>query len=160
MRWVYWMIKYYGYAIVLQEIPDEISLAIEITNCPHRCKNCHSPHLRNNVGNKLTKDEIDTLIKKQPHITCVLFLGGDNNHSDIIKLADYIHTKYQYKYLVGMYSGDDDVDGKLLSHLDYYKVGSYQEDKGPLNNPNTNQRLYQILIGGAKDITYKFWNKK
>ena len=28
------MIKYTGYSVVMQEVPDEISLAIEISNCP------------------------------------------------------------------------------------------------------------------------------
>ncbi len=152
--------KYSGYAVVMQEIPDEISLALEITNCPHHCKNCHSPYLRENIGTELTEEEIDRLITKNPKVTCILFMGGDKSHKEIAKMADYIHNKYNYSYLVGMYSGDDLIDGELLTHLDYYKVGSYCEERGPLTNPLTNQHLYQILVGNIQDITYKFWRKQ
>ena len=37
------MLKYAGYDIVFQEIPDEVTLAISLTNCPNRCPGCHSP---------------------------------------------------------------------------------------------------------------------
>ena len=57
------MLKYFDKAIVFQEIPDEVSLAINITNCPHRCKNCHSPYLRENIGTELTYEELDLLLK-------------------------------------------------------------------------------------------------
>jgi len=41
--------------------------------------------------------------------------------------------------------------------FDYIKIGPYIEEKGPLNNPNTNQRLYEKVGNNHKDITYKFW---
>ena len=150
------MIKYYDKAIVFQEVPDEVSLALNITNCPHRCKNCHSPYLREDVGEELTMEELDTLLKDKiyKNITCVLFMGGDSCHLDIRDLANYIHTYYPYK--VAMYSGDDIIDGKLLDCLDYYKFGSYQEDKGGLDKPTTNQVMLKINEGKIEDITKKF----
>jgi len=50
------------------------------------------------------------------------------------------------------------------NNLDYIKIGRYIAEQGPLNNPNTNQRLYKIvpLIGGFKgveDITSRLWKK-
>lgn len=150
------MIKYYDKAIVMQEIPDEISLALNITNCPHRCHNCHSPYLREDVGTKLTLEELDKLLtdKINRNVTCILFMGGDASHKDIIHLTNFIHNNYNYK--VAMYSGDDVIDYELLSCLDYYKYGSYQEDKGPLTSPTTNQVLLKIEKGEIKDITKKF----
>ena len=50
------MLKYYNYDIVFQEIPDEVTLAVNLTNCPHRCIGCHSPHLRHNIGEPLPAD--------------------------------------------------------------------------------------------------------
>ena len=32
------MLNYYNYDIVCQEIPDEITLAINITGCPNHCQ--------------------------------------------------------------------------------------------------------------------------
>jgi anaerobic ribonucleoside-triphosphate reductase activating protein len=45
--------------------------------------------------------------------------------------------------------------------LDYYKIGSWQEEKGPLNKPSTNQILYKKNeTNELEDITYKFWRKR
>lgn len=151
------MIKYFDTAIVFQEIPDEISLAINITNCPHACKNCHSAYLRDDIGTELTFKELDNLIQKNKHISCILFMGGDKSHQDIIYLANYIHNSYDLK--VAMYSGDDIIDNDLLNCLDYYKYGSYQENKGPLNKETTNQILLKIQNNKILDITNRFWLK-
>lgn len=40
------MVRYHNFDIVFAEIPDETTLAINITNCPNRCPGCHSPHLQ------------------------------------------------------------------------------------------------------------------
>lgn len=45
--------KYLDTQIVFAEIPDEITLAINITNCPFRCPDCHSPELQRNIGKDL-----------------------------------------------------------------------------------------------------------
>ena len=110
------MLKYYDTAIVFQEIPDEISLAINITNCPHNCEGCHSAYLRRDIGTELTFEEMWNLIKAHPDITCVLFMGGDSSHNDIIYLTNYIHNAFDLK--VAMYSGDDIMDDRLLNYLD------------------------------------------
>ena len=147
------MLKYFDTAIVFQEIPDEISLAINITNCPHRCKNCHSAYLREDIGTELTFEEVADLIKKHPDVTCVLFMGGDSCHLDLFYLTNFIHNAFDLK--VAVYSGDDTLDSLLLGCLDYYKYGSYQEDKGPWNKKTTNQKLLKIKDNEVRDITYK-----
>lgn len=53
-------------------------------------------------------------------ISCVCFMGGDSNHSDLISAAQIVH-KLGYK--VAVYSGDDEIDYELLKYVDYYKVG-------------------------------------
>jgi anaerobic ribonucleoside-triphosphate reductase activating protein len=153
------MIKYLDKAIVLQEIPDEICLALDITNCPHKCKNCHSPYLRADIGTPLDYSTLISLSKTRG-ISCILFMGGDSHHKSIEQLADIIHKETKLK--VAMYSGDDEIDKNLLHCLDYYKVGSYKEDLGALNKRTTNQRLYKILDKDDclfEDITYMFWRK-
>lgn len=152
------MIKYIDYAVVLSEVPDEISVAIEITNCPHKCENCHSPHLRNDIGTELTDAEIDAIIKKSKGITCVCLMGGDASHKDVANICKYVHNNYP-SISVAMYSGDDVIDDILVRCLDYYKVGSYQEKYGPINKNTTNQRFYSIKNGKMIDETYKFWKE-
>ena len=50
------MIKYTGCAVTFSEVPDEVSLCIEISNCPGHCAGCHSPYLREDTGRDLEKD--------------------------------------------------------------------------------------------------------
>lgn len=152
------MTKYTDSAVVFQEIPDEITLAIEISNCPHKCKHCHSPRLRKNIGKELTNEELDRLIEAHPGITCVCFMGGDADHKEISFLA--IHLKQKYPDIKrAMYSGDEEIDQNLVFILDYYKVGPYIEQFGPLNKATTNQKLYKIKNLSLIDITFKFWPK-
>lgn len=44
------MLKYVDARVVFQEIPDEITLAINISNCPCHCKGCHSQYLAEDIG--------------------------------------------------------------------------------------------------------------
>ena len=56
-------LKYLGYSIVFQEVPNEVSLAVNISGCPHKCEGCHSKYLWEYDGNYIS-DDIDNLIKK------------------------------------------------------------------------------------------------
>ena len=58
------MLKYYNTMVVFREIPDEITLAINITNCPCHCKGCHSQFLWEDTGTPLTFNEVENLIEK------------------------------------------------------------------------------------------------
>ena len=52
------MLKYVDTKVTFAEVPDEISLCINISNCPNHCEGCHSPYLAEDIGTELTKDEI------------------------------------------------------------------------------------------------------
>ena len=58
------MLKFVGYDIVFQEIPDETTLAINLSLCPNRCKGCHSPYLREDRGEELTVEALDKMISE------------------------------------------------------------------------------------------------
>ena len=55
------MLKYVNAKIVFREVPDEISLCIDITNCIYHCNNCHSPELRQDIDTPLTIEELNKL---------------------------------------------------------------------------------------------------
>ena len=155
--------KYTDAEVTFREFPDEISLCINISNCKHHCKGCHSPELWKDVGNWLDGRSLSRLIESNKGITCVGFMGGDYNPSMITTLAAIVKNNYKLK--VGWYSGEEEISPDiLLTWFDYIKIGPYIEEKGPLNNPNTNQRMYQIIKLKEKiikeDITYKFWNNE
>lgn len=149
------MLRYYNFDIVFQEIPDEVTLAINLTCCPNRCEGCHSPHLRENIGPELTTIELDSIISRyKDSITCVCFMGGDNDIEAIEKLAHYIISTYSLK--TAWYSGCN----SFPNHTEFFsfiKLGGYQPERGNLKNRLTNQRLYKIEAGEKMDITNLFW---
>lgn len=70
------MLKFADYDIVFQEVPDETTLALNLSNCPHRCEGCHSPQLREDIGTPLTPESLDSLLARYPYVTCVGLMGG------------------------------------------------------------------------------------
>ena len=58
------MLKYVNTGIVFQEIPDEVTLAINISNCPCRCPGCHSHYLWEDIGLPLNTDAIDAFVER------------------------------------------------------------------------------------------------
>lgn len=95
------MLKYVNVGIVFQEIPDEVTLAINISNCPCRCPGCHSSYLWNDVGIPLTTDVLDEFVGKfGTDITCICFMGGDAEPEYVSQLAGYLHQAHP-NYRVG-----------------------------------------------------------
>ena len=151
------MIRYHSTSIVFQEVPDEITLAIEVTGCPHRCPECHSPWLQKPEGKELSHEECLRLVNAHPGITCVCFMGGDRHHDEIGELCQYIHF---LGLKTAIYSGDEEIDPELVDYMDYYKIGPYIKEFGPLNSPTTNQRFYRIEDSKVVDLTKSFLPKK
>lgn len=149
------MTKYVNCDVVFQEIPDEVTLAIFISNCPNRCEGCHTPQLTEDIGEELTMEVLTRLLRRYGStVTCICFMGGDADHRNIERLASFIKNTTKLK--TAWYSGRD-MFPLSLWYFDYVKLGPYIEKLGGLTNPTTNQRLYRISEGGIpEDITYKF----
>lgn len=151
--------KYVDTLVSFSEIPDEITLCINISNCPNKCEGCHSSWLQKNIGIELNNYELYDIINKNSGISCVCFMGGDSNPEEINNLAIKIKSK---NLKVGWYSGNSEISDKInIKNFDYIKIGPYLKDKGPLSDKNTNQKMYKIIhftgMNSLKDITYKFW---
>lgn len=156
------MLKYVETRVVFAEIPDEITLAINISNCPCHCEECHSPYLADDIGEPLDLQHLTNLIDSNKGITCVCIMGGDANPSEVDDIAQDI-KEYYPNLKVGWYSGRDYISKDIdMSNFNYIKYGHYDKDKGPLNSKTTNQVMLEIdVIQGkvfTKDITAKFWN--
>lgn len=155
--------------VVFEEIPDYVTLAIEITNCPGMCEGCHSPWLREDIGEELTVERLGDLIDQNKGINCICFMGEGKDPEALKKLAFSIHLRSDYPYKVALYSGRNEVEKDYDLCFDFIKVGPYIPKYGPLNNETTNQRLYEIERKYGTDfaveetirhdITYKFWKK-
>lgn len=172
-------LRYANTQIVFTEVPNEISLAINITGCTIHCKGCHSQWLWSNRGKELTKDELHNLIENNKGITTVLFMGGDNFIKQLAELAKDIKCYYP-NLKVAWYSGRRDLEDsrdsrikELETYLDYVKIGPYVKQLGGLDNPNTNQKFYRIdrvpFVEGHPELgtilklvdqTYLFQSKK
>ena len=150
------MLKYVDAKVVFQEVPNEITLAINISNCPCHCKNCHSSYLAEDIGTELTFNELRRLIKNNSGISCIAFMGGDSEPKRIDALASFVTNHYQLK--VAWYSGRQELSKDIeLRNFDAIKLGPYIEELGPLSSRTTNQRFYRVEKGVLIDITNKFW---
>lgn len=160
------MLKYVDTAVTFAEIPDEISLCINISNCSCHCKECHSSYLAEDIGKPL-QDDLDMLIKSNSGISCVCFMGGDQDPWGVFNLVRYIKMYYP-NIKTAWYSGRSKLPKKLpIEEYDYIKLGPYISELEPLTSKITNQRLYQICNMASLaenspryemiDITYKFW---
>lgn len=150
---------YQGTAVVMAEVPDEISLAFNIAGCQHKCKGCHSTNLWEYKGKPLS-DNFEQEISKHPGISCVCFMGGDQNQPELTDLCIKAH-ELGLKTCVWFGIDDaNDIDVVLLQYLDYFKIGSWIEELGPLKSKTTNQRMYKVTgIAGHRniqDITWRF----
>ena len=150
------MLKYVDAKVVFAEVPDEVTLAINISNCPCQCKGCHSSYLAQDIGTELTFNEVRKLIKKNSGISCIAFMGGDSEPKIIDALASFVTNHYQLK--VAWYSGRQELSKEIdLQNFDAIKLGPYIEELGPLNSRTTNQRFYKVNGRELVDITSKFW---
>jgi anaerobic ribonucleoside-triphosphate reductase activating protein len=156
------MLKYTDAQVTFAEVPDEVTLCINISNCPCHCEGCHSAYLAEDIGKPLNWDSLNALIYINTGITCVSFMGGDADPETIDKLA------YNVKRIglkTAWYSGRQELSPKIdLWNFDFIKLGPYNKELGPLNSKTTNQRFYNVVhlsSGKSKmyDVTYKFQKK-
>ena len=163
------MLKYVDTKIVFQEIPDEVTLAINISGCPCNCRGCHSSYLAEDIGEPLDLQHLTNLIDSNKGITCVGLMGGDANPSEVDDIAQDI-KEYYPELKVGWYSGRQELSKEIdLQNFDFVKLGPYIEELGPLTSKTTNQRMYKVVYNHYEDgtagyelndITHKFHGKE
>ena len=144
------MLKCYSYDIVCQEIPDEISLAVNISCCPNRCPGCHSPWLWSDEGEDMTEEMLSRLIGTySAAITCFCFMGGDADPMEVMRLAKWIRQTWP-GIKTAWYSGKAQLpDSFDMTSMDYIKLGPFIEALGGMKSPSTNQVLYRIGEDGS-----------
>lgn len=153
------MLKYVDAKVVFAEVPDEVTLAINISNCPCQCKGCHSSYLAQDIGTELTFNEIRKLVKKNSGVSCIALMGGDAEPGKVNTLASFITNHYN-SIKVAWYSGRQELSDSIdLFNFDYIKLGPYKEEFGPLNSRTTNQRFYKVSDGELVDITSRFYDR-
>lgn len=152
------MLRVASYDIIFQEIPGEVTLALNISGCPNACHGCHSPHLLKDTGELLDEKLLTGLLEKYANaVTCICFMGGDSEPEAINRLAAFVCATSCGNIRTAWYSGRQELAcGIDLRNFDYIKVGPYIERLGGLDSPKTNQRFYRVEAGEMTDITYLF----
>ena len=160
------MLKYLNTQVTFAEVPDEITLCINITGCKNGCKNCHSPYLAEDIGEILDEDALEEMVLANKGITCIAFMGGDSDPQSVNMLAGIVQTK---GLLTAWYSGRQELSKDVdIKNFNFIKLGPYVEELGGLKSPTTNQRMYEVKmcreldedgnpIYGLEDITSSFW---
>lgn len=148
--------RYCSFDIVFQEVPGEVTLALNITNCPFHCHGCHSPHLWEDTGEILDETELIRLIDLyRGEVTCVCFMGGDADPETVAALARVARAE---GVKTAWYSGRTELPSCMTVELwDYLKLGPYREELGGLRSRTTNQRFYCIRDGQLLDETARFY---
>ena len=152
------MLLYASVGISELEIPSKRSLAIYISNCQHKCKNCHTPYLHNSYGDILKNNFETIFIIYYQYFDIVCFMGeGKETQQDRNEMIQYCKYIHENNKLVALYSGRDcDIESWMYC-FDYVKIGSYQESNGPIIKSTTNQKLFKKDLDKYKEITYMFW---
>ena len=162
--------KVASFDVVFQEIPGEVTLALNLSGCPCHCPGCHSPHLWEDTGEELNEALIDDLTERYKGlITCVAFMGGDQDPAYVAQMAEHVHnsqftihnsqfTNHNSQLKTAWYSGRVKMPGPG-SPFDYVKLGPYIEALGGLKSEKTNQRLYKRVGEEWEDVTSSFWRK-
>ncbi len=139
---------YHNFQVVFQEVPGEISLCFSISGCTLQCNGCHSPHLwKEGFGTKLTNNDYNQILEKyKNYATCVLFMGGEWHKEELIlklKLAK------NNGYKTCLYTGENNVSGKILDNLTWIKTGKWEQHLGGLSCITTNQKFKEVKTNNS-----------
>lgn len=102
------MVKYVDTLVGFREFPKEVALCINISGCPNHCIGCHSSYLAEDIGTELTKEELERLINANSGISCVGFMGGDQDPAYINELARFVKLRF-FGVKTGWYSGKQEL---------------------------------------------------
>ena len=140
------MLKYTDYTIVFQEVPDEVSLAINLSGCPYRCKGCHSPHLQQETGEELSERVLSGLLQSYAHaITCVCLWEVTPKVEAVCRLATY--CSYRMGRETQKQPGIRETISLILQAagcFDYVKTGPFLEALGRIRPKNDQPTIIQV----------------
>ena len=152
------MLYYTEVCLSPHEVPDHSSLCIYISGCVNGCIECHYPLLQqSNYGDLLFANYENIVALYSAYATCICFLGEGNNtceeHEEFENMVAYARLQGLKTCL---YCGRDTVIESWMEIFDYIKLGGFQKNRGGLDSPTTNQRMFEKAAHGYVDITYKF----
>lgn len=152
---------YSHYDVTFQEVPGETSLVLEITGCPHHCPDCHSKFLWEYSGSPAAQDLPKLIQKYDGLITCVCFMGGDQNILELMQLAHLCQESHLKTCIYTGCTQKEFVDlipehnfSANMALFDYIKVGPYIKERGGLACKTTNQVFYKKVSASPHNTQY------
>lgn len=138
-----------GTGITLTEIPGRIAFYFEIGNCTQGCPQCHSPHLsQQQTFAFYTIEDMERMAEHaaEQGADAIVLMGGTTNGIPVDDLVALL-MRLSHILPVCLYSGSDDMvhDFAIAERawIQWLKTGSYDEVRGGLTSPTTNQRFYK-----------------
>ena len=74
---------------VFEEFPNEVTVALNISNCIGMCEECSEPWLREDSRRQLTDEFTQEILDEHQDCTVFGLMGGDSDHEDVKRIADY-----------------------------------------------------------------------
>lgn len=110
---------------------------------PYICDSADKYLIQDITFNTKSKDILDNL---KPKHTMVIFNDLINDSTKINKIVKELKSISKQPFVAVYWS---DYSDSILEHLDlklfkFIKIGTYKEEFGNLNNPNTNQAVYEV----------------
>ena len=152
--------------ISLTEIPDKVTVVFLIGNCHGKCPGCqseyHSIPLPKNGW--VDFDIIQKRAQEQKNLgaNAILLMGGTTNGIPLPILQEAIKRLSEI-LPVGLYSGasyNSTINKELRKNINltWLKTGEFIEEKGGLDNSQTNQKFFvrDLKSKEWKDVTYLF----
>lgn len=145
------MIKYLNGYLSSIPVPEEQTLVINVNT---------------DQGQPLLQHLPIILKEYSKYVSCFCLMGGDQ---DQFELKEAFKQAHKAGLKTCLYTGLEEISQiniNLLKELDYIKLGRFVKSVGPLNNPNTNQKMFMKDYSPFSDteewidITYKFWPKE
>ena len=149
--------KFIYNGVLLQEVPNEISLGITLLGCPRHCKGCHSEkywdiYVDRTLGKEFSFFNVANILHKQgkdfKEATCICFFGGDWNLSQFYETVSKLKNTYvfgnkKFCWYTGMSVEDTFNLPEITDLFDYIKCGEYKEECGDLTSLTTNQSFWK-----------------
>lgn len=136
------------------EIPNQISINIFTQGCTVCCKNCHNKNLWQFFSKyKTTQHDFELKIKKMNMANWCCWLGGEP--TDQKDLIEYLKITQKHNKKNCVYTGKlfSIIDAEIKKICDIIIDGKYIGV--PIQNENTNQKIYYKIKDKFKNITWK-----
>lgn len=84
-----------NYTVSMQEVPGEVSLVFNMTDCGHRCKGCHSPDLQRSGNGLEIETYLDVIVPfYRDMVSCVCLMGDGDDIDGACSLLARIAAEY------------------------------------------------------------------